>query len=236
MSCNLPRDVLVCRMPACRGSLVLLILVLLGAILIPFFIWGGRFDAALSLEGARQWMEGFGIWAWAGGVLLLVSDIVLPVPSTVVMSAIGWVYGWLIGGVVCAAGSMLSGIVAYAACRWLGHGAAVWIAGEAGIQKAEALFERHGGWLVAVSRWTPVLPEAVACLAGIARMRWRVFLPALACGSIPLGFAFAAIGHLGQSEPTWAIALSAITPIVLWILASQLVLRPRAASPSDHGG
>jgi uncharacterized membrane protein YdjX (TVP38/TMEM64 family) len=66
-------------------------------------------------------------------------------------------------------------------------------------------------------------------------MRWRVFLPALACGSIPLGFAFAAIGHLGQSEPTWAIALSAVTPIVLWLVASRLVLRPRAASPSDHG-
>ena len=227
MSCKQRCRVLVCHMPARRGSLMLLILVLLGAILIPFFIWGGRF-AALSLEGARDWMLGLGVWAWAGGIALLVSDIVLPVPSTVVMSAIGWVYGWLIGGIVCALGSMLSGLVAYAACRWLGRGAAAWIAGEKGLQKAEALFEHHGGWLVAVSRWTPVLPEAVACLAGIARMRWQVFLPALACGSIPLGFAFAAIGHLGQSEPGWAIALSAITPVVLWLLASRLVPRPRA--------
>jgi uncharacterized membrane protein YdjX (TVP38/TMEM64 family) len=204
---------------------MLLILVMLAAILVPFFIWGGRFDTALSLEGAREWMQGFGVWAWAAGVLLLVADIVLPIPSTVVMSAIGWSYGWWIGGVICALGSMLSGIVAYAACRWLGHGAAAWIAGEEGMRKAEALFEKHGGWLVALSRWTPVLPEAVACLAGIARMPWRVFLPALACGSIPLGFAFAAIGHLGQSEPGWAIALSAVTPVALWIAASRLIRR-----------
>lgn len=223
-------------MPARRGSLMLLILALLGAILIPFFVWGSHFDAALSLDGARQWMEGFGVWAWVGGILLLMSDIVLPVPSTVVMSAIGWVYGWLVGGLVCAAGSMLSGIVAYGLCHWLGRGAAAWIAGEKGLQKVEALFDGHGGWLVALSRWTPVLPEAVACLAGIARMSWRVFLPSLACGSIPLGFAFAAIGHLGQSEPIWAIALSAITPVFLWLLASRLVRRPGEASTSCHGG
>jgi uncharacterized membrane protein YdjX (TVP38/TMEM64 family) len=202
-----------------------LILVLLGGILVPFFVWGGLFDAALSLEGTREWMQKFGDWAWAAGVLLLVADIVLPIPSTVVMSAIGRVYGWMLGGLVCVCGSMLSGIVAYAACRWFGHGAAAWIAGQEGLKKMEALFARHGGWLVAASRWTPVLPEAVACLAGIAQMRWRVFLPALACGSVPLGFAFAAIGHLGQDEPGWAVALSALTPLMLWILASRMMKR-----------
>lgn len=212
-------------MPARRGSLILLIFVLLAAIILPFVIWGEWFDSVLSLEGARKWMLEFGPWAWVAGVGLLVGDIVLPIPSTVVMSAIGWVYGWWVGGIVCAAGSMLAGIVAYGACRLLGRGAAQWIAGDEGLQKADALFEKHGGWLVAVSRWMPVLPEAVACLAGIARMRWRVFLPSLACGSIPLGFAFAAIGHLGQSEPGWALALSAITPVVLWVVASRLVKR-----------
>lgn len=222
-------------MPARRGSFLLLILVLLGAILVPFFIWGGRFDATLSLEGAREWMQGFGTWAWAAGVLLLVADIVLPIPSTVVMSAIGWTHGWWAGGWICVLGSMLSGTVAYAACRWLGHGAAAWIAGAEGLRKAEALFAKHGGWLVAVSRWTPVLPEAVACLAGIARMPWRVFLPALACGSLPLGFAFAAIGHLGQTEPGGAITLSAVIPVLLWIAASRLLRRQGQPSPPRHG-
>jgi hypothetical protein len=47
-------------------------------------------------------MESYGSWAWAAGIALLVSDIVLPVPSTVVMSALGWMYGWWIGGLICA--------------------------------------------------------------------------------------------------------------------------------------
>lgn len=207
-----------------RSLLVLIFLVLAG-IIVPFMIWGAQFDAALSLEGTRRWMEGYGQWAWLAGIVLLVADIVLPVPSTVVMSALGWMYGWWLGGLICVAGSMLSGIIAYAACRWLGRGAACWIAGEDGLRRTEEIFAQRGGWLVALSRWMPVLPEAVACLAGLARMPRRVFFPALACGSVPMGFAFALIGDLGHAEPGWAIALSGIVPVLLWLGAARVLRR-----------
>jgi len=210
--------------PSNRALLILTLIILTG-IIVPFLIWGARFDAVFSLEGARTWMEGYGRWAWAAGIVLLIADIALPVPSTVVMSALGWMYGWWLGGLISAAGSMLSGIIAYAACRWIGRGAARWIAGEEGLRRGEEIFEKRGGWLVALSRWMPVLPEAVACLAGLSRMRRRVFLPALACGSVPTGFVFAAIGHLGQKDPLWAILLSCITPVVLWFGAARILRR-----------
>lgn len=208
-----------------RGTwpLIILVLVLLTLIIVPFAIWGGRFDATLSLEGARGWMEQYGRWAWLAGIALLVSDIALPIPSTVVMSALGWMYGWWLGGCICTAGSMLSGIVAYTLCRVLGRPAARWIAREDGLARGEELFANGGGWLVALSRWTPVLPEAVACLAGIMRMRWRTFLIALFCGSLPLGFAFAAIGQVGQDRPGLALLLSGATPVFLWLVAGRLV-------------
>jgi uncharacterized membrane protein YdjX (TVP38/TMEM64 family) len=208
-----------------RGTwpLIILVLILLALIIVPFVIWGARFDAALSLEGARAWMEQYGRWAWLAGIALLVADIVLPIPSTVVMSAIGWMYGWWWGGLICTAGSMLSGIIAYVMCRILGRPAAKWIAGEDGLTRGEELFAKGGGWLVALSRWTPVLPEAVACLAGIVRMPWQTFLGALACGSVPLGFAFAAIGHVGQENPALALVLSGAVPVLLWLIAGRLV-------------
>lgn len=204
-------------------SLILLIFILFLGIILPFVIWGERFDKTLSLEGARGWMEDYGSWAWAAGILLLISDIVLPVPSTVVMSALGWKYGWWLGGLFAATGSMLAGVIAYAACRWMGRGAARWIAGEEGLKRGEEIFALRGGWLVALSRWMPVLPEAIACLAGLSNMRWRVFLPALICGSLPTGFAFAAIGHLGQNDPSTAITLSCIVPVLLWFGAMKVL-------------
>jgi uncharacterized membrane protein YdjX (TVP38/TMEM64 family) len=206
--------------PGVRHLLVL-IGALIVAVVLPFVFWGERFEAALSLEGAREWMEGYGRWAWLAGMALLVSDLVLPIPGTVVMSALGWMYGWFWGGVIAAAGSVLSGVVAYGLCRLMGRRVAVWIAGEDGLEKAHALMERGGGWLVAVSRWLPVMPEAVASLAGLAGMRWRTFWVALLCGSLPLGFAFAAIGHLGHEQPGAALLLSAVVPAGMWWVARR---------------
>lgn len=202
-----------------------MIVLLLAGIIGPFWVWGARFDEVLSLSGTRDWMAANGSWAWLAGVLLLVSDIVLPVPSTIVMSALGLTYGWFLGGVLASLGSFSSGLVAYGLCRWLGRPAALWISGQEGLAKGERLFEKQGGWLVATSRWMPVLPEAIACLAGLVRMPWMVYVVALACGSVPAGFAFAVIGAMGSERPGVAIALSALLPLFLWFLARHLQAR-----------
>jgi uncharacterized membrane protein YdjX (TVP38/TMEM64 family) len=211
-------------MPAHRSRFWLLITVLLVLIIAPFCIWGGWFEKMLDLQGAKAWMESLGAWAWLGGVALLISDLILPVPSTVVMSALGLVYGWFWGGIASAAGALLAGLAAYALCRKFGHRPALWLAGEAGLAKGEALFRsQRGGWLVALSRWMPVLPEAVACLAGLAKMPFRVFFAALLSGCVPLGFTFAAIGALGVERPGLAIALSALAPVALYGVAAMLL-------------
>jgi uncharacterized membrane protein YdjX (TVP38/TMEM64 family) len=214
---------------ASSSHLMVLVGVILVLVIGPFIIWGDHFEAAFTLEGARGWMERLGPWAALGGILLLVGDIALPIPGTVVMSTLGWMYGWWIGGLLSSVGSVLSGMLAYGLCRSLGRPAARWIAGEKGLEKGHHFFESNGGgWLVALSRWTPVLPEAVACLAGLVRMPWRTFLIALACGSVPLGFAFAAIGHLGQDSPLTALGFSAVLPMVLWLVAGRFLHKKRS--------
>lgn len=202
--------------------------VLLAALLVliigPFLVWGGWFEKMLDLHGAKAWMEALGPWSWLGGITLLVADLVLPIPGTVVMSALGLVHGWFWGGLVSSLGSVLGGLVAYGLCRKFGRGAALWLAGGEGLARAEVLFRsQRGGWLVALSRWMPVLPEAVACLAGLTAMPFRVFFVALLCGGMPLGFTFAAIGALGVERPGLAVALSALVPVVLYALVAWLM-------------
>lgn len=202
-------------------ALIIAILLILTGILVPFALWGERFDAVFSLDGAQAWISEHGSWAWLAGVLLLMSDVILPVPSTIVMSALGLIYGWFVGGLLASAGSFLAGFTAYLACRWLGRRAALWLAGEESLRRVEELFARRGGWLVALSRWMPVLPEAIACLAGLVKMNLRTFFISLACGSLPVGFAFAAIGALGKTSPALAMTLSAALPMLLWFVAQH---------------
>ncbi len=80
--------------------LLLLFLGLALLVLVPFAIWGGAFEAAMSPERlAASFREARG-WAWLAGTGLLVADLFLPVLGTAVMSALGLVYGWLLGGLL----------------------------------------------------------------------------------------------------------------------------------------
>ena len=154
---------------------------------------------------------------------LLIGDLFLPIPATGVMSAAGYVYGPWIGGIVSVAGSFLSGMLAFALCRTLGHRAALWLAGEKGLAENDALFRRGGPWLIALSRWLPILPEVIACLAGLTQMRTRVFVVALLCGTVPMGFSYAAVGAMFEKEPAWALGLSVALPVVLWLAVRPLM-------------
>ena len=201
--------------------------------LLPFLIWGEGWEMAFAQGGAVDWLRGYGRWAWAAGLVLLMADVLLPLPATVVMSALGFVYGPVVGGLLSAAGATLSGFLAYGLCRMLGRGAAARLLGEKDLEKGERLFADVGGWIVALSRWLPLLPEVVACMAGLTRMPWRTFVVAVACGSVPLGFVFAAIGHASVERPVLALALSALLPLGLWLVARPLV-KKSGRPPQDQ--
>lgn len=192
---------------------------------LPFVLWGDRFETAFSEGQTADWLLDLGPYAWLSAIGLLVADLVLPIPSTAVMAGLGMIYGPWVGGLVATAGSALAGLIGYSLCRIFGRPVARWLAGEAMLTYGQQLFSRIGGWLVALSRWQPILPEVVACLAGLSRMRLGMFVLALLCGSAPLGFVFAAIGYRGQEQPVLTLILSAFAPLLLWFLMKPVIER-----------
>jgi len=198
---------------------------LMGVVLLSWAIWGGAWESRFSLEGAVDELTAAGSWAWAWGMGLLMGDVVLPIPGTVVMSALGWVYGPVVGGLFGALGSVCAGLIAYGLCRLCGDRAARWILGEKDLERGHRMFAKSGGWIVCLSRALPLLPEAVACTAGLVRMPFRRFLVALICGSVPMGFVFAWVGATGRESPGWAFGLSLGLPVVLWVLSRLLSRR-----------
>lgn len=200
------------------------ILVLLTiSFVLPFIIWGSEFENAFSTDG--EWLRKWGNWAWLIAILLLMSDIILPIPGTAVMVTLGLVYGPILGGVVGSIGSILSGVVAYLLCRKFGRKIAIKIAGDKAIQQGENIFERTGAWLVVLSRWLPVMPEVIACMAGLSRMSSRLFIAALATGSIPLAFIFSIIGASSKENPKLTIILSILAPAVLWLFVRPVFIK-----------
>jgi uncharacterized membrane protein YdjX (TVP38/TMEM64 family) len=203
--------------------LVLLFVALVALVLIPFFIWGDTFMAFFSSEQSVAWLRGYGQWAWAVAILLLIADLFLPLPATVIMAALGYIYGPLVGGLIGAAGSFISGALAYWLCRLLGERAAIRLLGAKEFERGKNISSSVGGWVVALSRWLPVFPEVVACMAGLMRMPSKYFYLALASGSLPLGFTYAIVGSSGVINPALVIGLSAGLPPVIWFVTSRVL-------------
>lgn len=200
--------------------LLLLFFGLAAIVLIIFFIWGDSLITTFSQEGTINWLRQYGYWAWIAGIILLMGDLLLPLPATLVMSALGYIYGPIQGGLISALGSFLAGSVGYWGCRIAGEKAAIWLLGEKDYVRGKKLSNKVGGWVVVLSRWLPVFPEVISCMAGLTRMNARYFHLALLCGSLPLGFTYAFVGATGMDHPALAIALSACLPALIWVVVS----------------
>ena len=92
------------------------------------------------------------------------------------------------------------------------------------LDRMEKLFERAGTWAIVLTRSLPYsIPEAVIFLAGLAGMPLGKFTAAVAVGSVPTAFAFAAIGAGWADRPILALVTSYVLPIVLLPVALYLM-------------
>jgi uncharacterized membrane protein YdjX (TVP38/TMEM64 family) len=206
-------------------KLAVIVVWLVAMVVLPFVLWGDSLEALYTGEGAVRALRGSGASAAVIAIGLLIADLVVPIPAAAVMAALGIVYGPVLGGLVAVIGSFLSGVVGYAICRKLGRPAALLLMGNDALDGGERIFNQFGGWLVAASRWVPVLPEVISCLAGLTRMPLAAYLAALLCGVVPVGFTFALVGYLGADNPVLTISFCAVAPLLLWAVVHRMVRR-----------
>jgi len=196
---------------------VLGIAVLLAALcLAGFALWGEPLGRVFGQEACARWFGQMRPYAWAVAIGLLVADLILPIPATGVMAALGNVYGPVLGALIGAVGSASGGMVGYGLARWGGKPLARFIADEKELARFQAFFDRWGGFAIIFSRALPVLPEVVAVLAGLARMRFRRFLAALLLGTVPTAALFAWLGHVSREQPWYGLAVAVAAPMVIW--------------------
>jgi len=179
-------------------------------------------DAVLTLRKYES-------WAWALGIALIWADLVLPVPQTAVIAALGIIYGTLLGGLLGSLGLITGGLLGYLLMLTAARRYTKRFVGAQSLHKMEGWFERGGAWAIVLTRSLPYsVPEAMVFLAGLAGMPMRKFTTALTIGSVPTAFAFAAIGAGWEDQPILALVASYVLPILLLPIALYLMrLRAR---------
>lgn len=173
-------------------------------------------------------------WAWALAIALIWSDLVLPVPQTVVIAALGILYGPLIAALVGSFALISGGLLGYALMRTSARRFVRRFVPPRSLQRMEHMFDRGGAWAIVLTRALPYsLAEVMVLLAGLAGMPARKFVAALIAGSVPAAVVFAAIGAGWASEPALALAVSYVLPILMLPAALRL-MRPRTGGRSSE--
>lgn len=170
-----------------------------------------------------------GPYAALAGVLLLVADVFLPVPSSLVMIAHGTLFGVVRGSLLSLVGSVAATLTGFAVGR-AGTNAIRRFVTPQQHERASQLLERWGLTAVAATRPVPILAETVSILAGGSRLGWWETTIAATAGSIVPAVAYAWAGAHAATVVNHAVVFAGVllASALLWWVAA--VRRRRAQS------
>ncbi|MES0488922.1 MAG: VTT domain-containing protein [Leptospirales bacterium] len=141
-----------------------------------------------------------GVWKLSlSAVLLLTSDLFLPVPSSVVMTLLGHLLGFTLAAVVNVIGGLGSAVLGFYLTRRFGNKVFHKVVGDKDTARIEKFFESYGIWAILLSRSVPMLTEVISCLAGLSDMSFRRFLLASIAGLLPISIVYAWAGSYSQN-------------------------------------
>jgi len=145
------------------------------------------------LNDPTPWLNSYGAFAACLGAALLIADIVLPVPSSLIMVTHGALFGVWIGSLLSLIGLVGSAMTGFAIGR-AGNDAIKRFVTEAEYERASRILERWGAMSIVITRPVPLLAETVSILAGASHLRWSTALWASIAGAIPISILYAIAG------------------------------------------
>jgi len=202
-----------------------LVAAVLALIIVPFLCFGERIDGWTDsfLDSAAQHQ------VRTAAVLsgLLASDIVLPVPSSIVSTACGYFLGFWCGTLASWLGMSFSCVAGFALAAVLGREPLRRWLGDRELAKLEALYARHGDWVIMLTRPVPVLAEAAVLFAGLGHMRFRRFMILSLLSNLGISAAYAAIGKYSADISSFLAAMAGaiLLPWVFMVVSERVAGR-----------
>lgn len=152
------------------------------------------------------------------GVAMLIADVVLPVPSSLVMIAHGALFGVWIGTLLSMIGSVGCSLAGFAMGR-AGRDTVRRFVTDAEYARASRLLDRWGMAGIVATRPVPILAEVMSIIAGTtpAMSWWQITISSIA-GCLPPAIAYAIAGHMATKTigAIWVFSALMLMSATMW--------------------
>jgi uncharacterized membrane protein YdjX (TVP38/TMEM64 family) len=204
----------------------------LGICLVLLLMFALVAAADVTFLTGTAWMSAYAApTAAAIGNALLIADVLLPIPSSLLMVANGALLGVFWGSIATLVSATLAGMLAF----WIGRRGSRLVSRFVApheLERADHFFQRWGGAAVVLSRPVPIIAEAVGAVAGTTRLGWTKFTLALLLGNAPIAVLYAIAGaSVDRVRYGSLIFFALLAAAGLWLLVS----RSRAAGETRAG-
>jgi uncharacterized membrane protein YdjX (TVP38/TMEM64 family) len=159
------------------------------------------------------------------GCGLLISDVVLPIPSSIIIMLNGKLFGAVIGTFISLVGTMGSSVLAF----YIGRGGGSLldkIMSPEEHARGNAMLKNWGPLAIIVTRPIPLLAESVSVMAGTSPMSWRSMVLASFAGNLPACAIYASTGASVEKVTDPLMLLFVVTGTGgVFFLAGKLLLK-----------
>jgi uncharacterized membrane protein YdjX (TVP38/TMEM64 family) len=166
-----------------------------------------------------RWMETPSLAAALVGVCLLIADVLLPVPSSLIMIAHGAIFGFWLGTLLSLIGQVGAALLGFGIGRVNSTRVARFVSATP-MAQTQVLLRRWGMVAIIVTRPIPLLAETTAIMAGAAKLNLAQVLVASLAGGLPTAALYALTGTLalGLDSTLWSFALVLLVASLFWLL------------------
>lgn len=215
--------------------LKVLVVVLLSAIVIPYFLIP-KFNAyvndifklfsTMSVDKVVEYIRSYGIYAAIISFLLMMfQSLAAPLPAFLITFANAAVFGWWQGAILSWTSSMAGAALCFYIAKVLGRGAVEKITSKFALESVDGFFERYGKHTILICRLLPFVSfDYVSYAAGLTSMKFIPFFIATGIGQLPATIIYSYVGGMltggAQMVVTALLILFALS--IMIILFKQL--------------
>lgn len=200
-----------------------LVATLIATLILVSFLVVEALQIPLLTDPTDQMMEGGWIAATIGGGLLLL-DVFIPIPSSVIMILHGTIFGILGGFVLSLVASVGGAMIGW----WVGNKGGPLMdrfVSPAEKRQANDFIIRYGLLAIIISRLIPIIAETVAIMSGTTNLGWKRVLLATTIGSIPPALIYAIAGEATDDFASGAIVTACVVLVagVTWFVGRRYI-------------